>query len=534
MGDEPVVGEVVDGIAHTLAALGVRNAFGMPGGDSLPLVRALESAGIRFVLVRDEASAAFAADASAQLTGTVGVCLATLGPGMTNLASGVMGCTLDRAPVLAITSRYRTDRHGTYTHMMMDQTKVLDATGKGWVRLTAANAAGELRRALAVARAPRPGAVWLEVPTEVASARWSGALCLPPPSPAGVGVDEALAARVRGWRRPVVLAGLAALGAELAPLAEALRAPVVTSYKAKGVIPEGEGWAAGAAGLSPVVDAVQRELVDQADGLLLVGWDPVELRDHWLPGWRTGSGRPEVVVVDAASPTDLPSSIDALHVGPVPPAVAALARGAGASTWTLGQVAEHRARLDALLQDGHDGPATAVRAVQRAVDAHGGDVVVSLDVGAHRITASNVWCAARPDRLLQSNGWSSMGYGLPAGLAAVAHGHAAVVITGDMGLQLVLGELGTARELGGTLVVVVLIDESLSLIELKQERLGHPLAGVRFGNPDLGMLAAAFGGTGIVVEGGEAVTEVVGAALRNGGLHLVGVRVDPAAYRSQM
>ncbi len=527
--------EVVDGIARTMHALGVRTAFGMPGGDSLPLVRALEAVGIRFVLVRDEASAGFAADATAQLTGTVGLCVSTLGPGLTNLVSGVAGCTLDRAPVLAVTSRYRTDRHGTYTHMMLDQSKLLDATGKAWFRVTQANAAGELRRALAIARAPRPGAGWLEVPTEVASARWSGPdVVEPPPMARPTSVAPELVDAVASWSRPLVLAGLGALKADVAALAEALSAPVLTSYKAKGVLPEGRGRSAGAAGLSPVVDAAHRELVDQADGLLLLGWDPVELRDHWLPGWKTGSGRPEVVVVDSHAPTDLPTPIDHLHVGDVARAVADLARADGASSWDPDTVRAHRERVDGIHADGPAGPATAVRAVQEAVDAHPGDVVVSLDVGAHRITASNVWRCERPDRLLQSNGWASMGYGLPAGLAAVAAGHPAVVLTGDMGLQLALGELGSARELGGTLVIVVLLDRSLSLIELKQERLGHPTAGVRFRNPDLALLAGAFGGKGTEVEGPDAARGAVSAALEAGGLHLVGVRIDPGAYRQQM
>jgi len=534
---DPAVVEVVDGIARTLFDLGVRTAFGMPGGDSLPLIRALEAVGVRFVLVRDEASAGFAADATAQLTGTVGLCVSTLGPGLTNLVSGVAGCTLDRAPVLAVTSRYRTDRHGTYTHMMLDQTKLLDATGKAWFRMTAANASGELRRALAIARAPRPGAVWLEVPTEVATAPWDGGFAQPPPAAEPTAVPEAVARTLVSWSRPVILAGLGALDADVAALAEALRAPVLTSYKAKGVVPERAGWAAGAAGLSPIVDGEHRSLVDQADGLLLVGWDPVELRDHWLPGWRVDANGPAIVALDSAWPTDLPTRLDRVHVGDVPNAVAALARSVGArgsSTWARSEVAAHRATVDEHLQDGPRGPATAIRATQAAVDGFDGDVVVTLDVGAHRITASNVWRCSRPHRLLQSNGWASMGYGMPAGLAAVAAGHPAVVLTGDMGLQLVLGELGTARELGGTLVVVVLLDESLSLIELKQERLGHPSAGVRFGNPDLSMLAAAFGGQGVEVEGPDAATHAVSAALQSGGLHIVGIRIDPAGYRRQM
>lgn len=521
--------EVVAVAAQALREAGVEVAWGMPGGDSLPLVRALVDEGIRFVLVRDEASAGFAADASAQLSGAPGLCVATLGPGLVNLLGGVAGATLERSPVLAFTSRYRTDRRGLYTHMMLDQTPLMAATGKAVVRLTAAHAAGELRHALAVAQAPRPGAVWVEIPTEVASATTNAGPLAPPPAPCPAGVDPAVVARVRRWKRPVILVGYAARAAGVAALAEALQAPVLTTYKAKGAVPEGKGWALGAAGLSPVADRVHQALLAEADGLLLLGWDPAELRDHWLPGWSEAA---EVVVVDTHAPTDLPTRIDALHVGDLAAAVGALV-GQGASTWRPAEAAAHRERHDAVFAETTFGPASLVRAVQEAVDAVPG-AVATLDVGAHRITASHVWRCAVPDTLLQSNGWSSMGYGLPAALAARAHGRPAVALTGDMGLQMVLGELGTLAELGGPLVVVVFLDHSLSLIELKQERLGHPTAGVRFTDPDLPALAAAFGLEGCEVSDATSLTAAVSEGLQRKVPTLVGVRFDAAPYRLQM
>jgi len=524
--------EVARVVALALAAEGVRVAFGMPGGDSLPLVRALADVGIRFVLVRDEASAGFAADATAQLTDGVGVCLSTLGPGLTNLASGVAGCTLDRAAVVAITARYRSDRRNLYTHMQLPQEEVLRATGKAWFRLGAAHAGAELRRALAVARAPRPGAVWVEIPTEVAAGTTADRPRALPPAPAPLPVSDALLDQVAGWERPVILVGFPGRRAAVAELAARWGAPVLTTYKAKGCVPESTGWSAGAVGLSPVADAVHQQLIHRADGLLLVGWDPVELRDHWLPGW---SDAPEVVALDTCWPTDLPARLDAVHVGDVPAAVQSLiaASRRPASRWDAAEVEAHRGRHAAVFAEDVFGPAGAVRAVQEAVDRHPG-VVATLDVGAHRITASHVWRCDAPDTLLQSNGWSSMGYGLPAALAAVAAGRPAVAMTGDMGLQLVAGELGTAAELGGTLVVVVFVDASLSLIALKQQRLAHPSRGVQFGNPDLPLLAEAFGGVGRWADDARSTARAVEEGLTRGGLTVVGVRIDPAPYLRQM
>ncbi len=518
---------VADHVAEALAMCGTRHAWGMPGGDSLHLVRAFAEAGIAFHLVRDEASAGFAADASAQLTGAPGACLATISPGLTNMISGVVGCWLDRAPVLALTSRYRSDRHGRYTHMMFDQGKLLDGSAKAWWRMTEAGAPGEVRRALATALAPRPGPVWLEVPTEVAGAPCATSVLPPPPAPAASAPAAALVERVARWRHPVVLAGFAARHSALASLGERLRAPVLTTYKGKGGIPEGTGWSAGAAGLSPVADAVHRSLIERADGLLLIGWDPVELRDHWLPGW---GDLPEVVVLDDHATTDLPARIDELHAGPLPSAVDALL--GGGSTWSLDDVAAHRRRHDAVFEESTFGPATAIRAVQAGTTP---DTVVTLDVGAHRITASHVWHAAAPDRLLQSNGFASMAYGLPAALAAAAHGHPTVCITGDMGLQMCMGELVTAAENEWPIVVVVLDDATLSLIALKQERIAHPDRGVRFANPAWEALARSVGGRAVLASNAETVTRAVRRGLaKRDGLTLVAARIDDAPYRRQM
>ena len=159
-----------------------------------------------------------------------------------------------------------------------------------------------------------------------------------------------------------------------------------------------------------------------------------------------------------------------------------------------------------------------------------------MDVGAHRITATHVFRCEEPRQQLQSNGLCSMATGLPMGIASrlVEPGRPCAVLTGDMGLLMCAGELGLVVERGLDLVVVVLLDDSLSLIELKQERRRYRSSGVRFANPDLPLLARAFGGEGVVVEGEDAVESAVRQAFAAGGLQVVGVRIDAAAYRQQM
>jgi acetolactate synthase-1/2/3 large subunit len=326
----------------------------------------------------------------------------------------------------------------------------------------------------------------------------------------------------------VVLVGFGGRGADVAGAARALRAPVITTYKAKGAIPEGRGWSAGAASLSPVVDAIHQRLLAQADGVVLIGWDPVELRDHWMPGWPEGT---PVFVVDDHQPTDLPTRIDASWVGPIRDSVAQLVDVTSASEWTLDDVARHRDAVEAVFEERTFGPATVIRAVQAATPD---DVVVTLDVGAHRITASNVWRCARPDALLQSNGLASMGYGLPAAIAAAAHGRRALCVTGDAGLQLVAGELGTAVEVGGALVVVVLVDGSLSLIGLKQQRAGRQARGVSFRNPDWAALARSFGARGVMTSSSDEVRAAVAQAFIDGGVTVIAAHFDATPYVRQM
>ena len=526
-------------LASALAARGVRHAFGMPGGEVLPLLDAFREVGIEFVLVRDEASAGFMADAAWQLTGAPGVCVSTLGPGATNLVSGVAGALLDRAAVVAITGQISAHLQQIYTHQTLDQAGMLRPLVKHQVTLTAREAWREIPLALRHLDVGRPGPVHINLPADVARAPQHGLLedhfRTAPTAPTDAALADS-AGRLAAARAPVLLVGLsdrsAAAASALRALQPALRAPGLTTYRAKGLLDEGSPWFGGAFGLSPVVDGAQQALLAQADLILAVGLDPVELRPNWLPGWPAET---PVLVVDSCAPADLLHGRVDVLAGPIPATLDRLraALGEPASAWDPGSLEAHRATITAPFDDGPAGPAAAIRALAAGLPA---DAVVALDGGAHRITASHVWPSVRPGLLLQSNGLSSMGFGLPAALAAAVcrPTSPAVCLTGDMGLWMTLGELGVAQERGLDLVVAYLSDRSLSLIELKQERLHLPSTGVRFANPSVGPLAAAFGGVGVAVQGPEAVTAATRAAIERGGLTLIEITIDPAAYRAQM
>jgi acetolactate synthase-1/2/3 large subunit len=523
-------------LATALAARGVRHAFGMPGGVLLHLIEAFRAEGIDFVLVRHEGSAGFMADVCAQLTDSPGVCLATLGPGVTNLVSPVAGAHLERSCVLAITGQIGSDLIGRYTHQILDQVALFAPVVRHGVLLSAEDPKTDLQTALTALETASPaGPVHIDVPAELWNTEMEALVV--PSRPAITPIERELDGAVQAIkdaRHPVMAVGLQDLSASasdaLSRFVRALGVPVITTYRAKGMLDEGDPWCAGAFGLSPVVDDVQASLLRRSDLLIAVGLDPVELRPQWLPGWPSD-----------LSMVSINSSPDILH------RVAHTMQGSTAevldrltdrtighhSDWKTEEILAHNARWRAPFDDGPKGPASTIRAVQRGM---GPNSICSMDVGAHRITASHVWHCTAPLQQVQSNGFSSMGTGLPGAIAAkLTHPSRPVVaLTGDMGLWMTLGELGVVQERQMDLVVVYLADQALSLIALKQERIPLPTHGVTFENPDVVSLAAAFGGTGHRVCGAAAVEEVVRKACEQGGLHLIEAQIDPSSYRQQM
>jgi len=536
-------------LAEALKARGVTHAFGMPGGSSLPFLEAFRAVGIEFVLVRHEGSAGFMADAAFHITRAPGVCIATLGPGATNLVSGVAGSLLERSKVVAITSQIGTAIRDRYTHQILDQVALFRPVARRVVAVNTDMAAMQTLTALATLDRHPPGPVVLDIPTEVASAtvseadaRW-GMHARPRPIP-----DVSHAAELlQKARRPLVVVGCGELSIPVANgvrrLVTAADAVSLTTYRAVGMVDDAHPLHAGAFGLSPVVDAHQRGLFEQADLMVAVGLDIVELRPQWLPGW------PEdlpIVSVDAFGQDDLLGCIVEELTGPVMETLDALREAAfgappdddpdaiqGETDWTAAALEAHRVACMAPFDDGPDGPAATIRAVQ-AGSPEG--TRFSLDVGAHRITAAHVLRAGSPNQILQSNGFSSMGTGLPGAIASrlVDPKTPAVALTGDAGLWMTVGELGVVQERGLDLVVVYLSDASLSLIQLKQERIPLPDHGVTFANPRVGPLAEAFGGVGVTVRGADAVRQAVEEAHARGGLTVIEAVVDPAAYRRQM
>lgn len=535
--------KTADIIAHALKAEGVRYAFGIPGGEVLELLEAFRKAGIRFVLTKQELGAGFMADASFQLTGAPGVLVATLGPGFTGIVTPVAQALLDRSALIAITGEIDTSLKPIFTHQVIDQCEVLRPLVKWSTMISAQGAFEQVRKGIAIAKTSMPGPVHFNLPTDVAGAeqpagRRSKAARIPA-VPAAADLRN-----MRNWlndaRRPLALIGvgvqLDGAEAELKHFLERWRVPFITTYKAKGVVPEDHPLAIGSTGLSPVVDKIHMTQVDEADLVLTVGFDPVELRSDWIAPWDAGK---RTVNIDLVPNTHhvYCSSIEC--VGSVAGTLRQLAADAPAKAprrWSGAEISRYRNAIRAAIV--HQ-PARGIGPYQVAStlrEVFPRNTIATVDTGSHRILVNHVWEAYEPRRLLQSNGLGSMGYGLPAAIAAklLFPKRPVLAMTGEAGLDMVIGELALLHHHRLSVTIVVFRDDTLSLIKLKQERMKLPETGVVTGNPDYAALARAYGGNGMVAASMAELRKAARAALRSSRFTLIEARIDPAEYRHQM
>jgi acetolactate synthase-1/2/3 large subunit len=524
-----------DIIARRLHAAGCRTAFGIPGGEVLTLIDALERSGIRFVLTKHENSAGFMAEGTWHGTGAPGILVATVGPGIANAVNVVANAVQDRVPLIVISGRIDPAEAMRYTHQVFDQSALLGQVCKA--SLTAPDGAigAMIDKAVSIAISGRPGPVHIDLPIRVAAAeqpeppvvlRGPALLAAPAPGPA---LDRARA-MFAAAKRPVMMAGLDVLGepggAEaVRGFVERHRIPLVTSYKAKGVLPEDHPLALGSHGLSPKSEKLVLPLFAAADLVIAAGYDPIEMRIGWQDPWD-----PAKAIEFAHAPNDHDMHYAALSW------VSSVAGGLAAidtepkDGWPDDTPARIRGQLaEAFAPKGAWGPDRAIAEIMAAVPD---EVTITVDTGAHRILLSQMWRARHPREVLQSTGLCTMGCALPL---AMGFKHArpdapVVAFTGDAGLEMVLGELATLRDLGLAVVVVVFVDDSLALIELKQRAMGMQNAGVDFRATDFATLARIYGGNGVAVTGPGEAGPAVAEALAADRFTIVAVKIPRRAY----
>ena len=531
----------VDIIARRLYAAGCRTAFGIPGGEVVAMIDALEQAGINFVLTKHENNAGFMAEGSYHMSGAPGILVTTLGPGLANAVNVIANAYQDRVPLIVLTACIDAEDALTFTHQIFDHAELLRSLTKACLRLGGRDAAVLAEKAVALALADRPGPVFIDLPMSQSEALQPvterPATAHPAPvCPAGAPLEMA-----RRWlseaKRPLLIAGLDVMNHDaaysLAEFARRFDMPVITTYKAKGILPEDDALALGGAGLSPIADAILLPLVAKADLVLLAGYDPIEMRIAWRDA--VDPAQQKVIDISAVPNDHFMHRASLQFVAHVGATLDAIADGMnGAQVWPGGEPAAARAALSTSYGQGEEwGPTAIVETVREALPRN---AVATVDSGAHRILASQVWPCYEPRGLLQSTALCTMGCALPLAIGAklAAPERAAVVFTGDAGLEMILGELATARDLALALLVVVFVDRSLALIELKQRAMQMENRGVDFEATDFAAVAQALGGTGVNIDSREDLARETAAALGRDGFTLLACHIERRAYDGRL
>jgi acetolactate synthase-1/2/3 large subunit len=522
-------------LVHCLRNEGVGVIFGVPGEETLAFLDAIGQSGIRFVTCRHEQGAAFMADVWGRLSGRAGVCLGTLGPGATNLTTGVGDANLDRAPVVAITGQAGRDRIHKESHQYVNVVDMFRPITKWNTRLEIGEVIPEaVRKAFKVAEAEKPGACHLELPEDVADEAVAGtATPLSTERPRRPSPDRQALRYAAGLidraRHPLIFAGNGVIRGQasyaLRQFAGRTGIPVANTFMAKGCLPWNHELHLGTIGLQ------MRDVVscgfDRADLVIAAGYDPVEFAPKLWNGDRSKTVvhidftpaevdedyQPAVeVVADIREALDLLTDLVSTRRDPD--------RARQLHDWILGELQAGATDNGFPLK-----PQRILHDLRKVLAPQ--DILVS-DVGAHKLWVARLFQAEEPNTVIISNGFAAMGIGLPGAIAAkLLHPDRRVVaVVGDGGFLMNVQELETAVRLDLAVVVVIFRDDAYGVIRWKQlTRYGRE-AGVQFGNPDFSALARAFGCRGARIEAAEELVPALESAFAGRGPCLLEVPVD--------
>ena len=523
-----------DLFVQALQAEGVDHVFGIPGEETLALLESLRSSGIRLVLTRHEQAAGFMAATWGRLTGQAGVCLATLGPGATNLVTAAAYAQLGAMPMLMLTGQkpIRSSKQGHF--QIVDVVDMMRPLTKYTRQLVSADAIpAKVREAVRLAREERPGATHLELPQDIASDD-TDAIVLPPVySRRPLAEDKALAAAadaIRKARDPLLMIGAGAnrktTSKMLHAFVERLGIPFFSTQMGKGVLDESGPLWLGTAALSDG-DFVHRA-IDAADCIINIGHDVIE-----KPPFSMHRGRRTVIHVNYS-----PAVVDQVYF-PQIEVVGDIAH----SVWALAERLEPQPHWDFTFFDrvrealcGHVAelaadarfPMAVPRLVASLADALAPEDITCLDNGLYKLWFARHARCRLPNTLLLDNALATMGAGLPSAIAAALArpGRRVVAVCGDGGFMMNSQELETAVRLGIDLVVLVLRDDAYGMIKWKQAHDGYPPYGMDYGNPDFVRYAESYGARGHRAASIEGFEAQLRQALDTPGVDLIEVPID--------
>lgn len=517
-------------LVDCLLSEGVDRIYGIPGEENLEIMDALYEAGMPFVLTRHEQAAAFMAATAGRLTGRPGVCLSTLGPGATNLVSGVADACLSNLPMIALVAQAGRSRRDPPQKQVLDLLALFrPLTKKAMDVGEPADVPGSVREAFKVAVSERSGPVMLQVPEDVMKMEASGSPLPFSRRARRRATDEDLAVVrdvLSSSERPLVLAGHGVLRenavSELRCLSDAWNLPVGCTWMAAGAMPFDNDLSLGTVGMRN--SDLVKECYDEADAVLLLGFDATEFQPQY---WNRGRTK-RIAYLGRTKPAEcLNLKPEVVALGDLPWSLERLIPNADPrKEWHRA----HREKLVYELSGDTEGPKALVQAMRRCLGKE--DILVS-DVGAHLIWLAKYYPSYAPNTLLLQNGLIPMGVAIPSAIAAkIVHpGRMVVAAVGDGGFMMSSAELETAKRLGINFVTVIFNDGGLGLIREKMQRGMGRSSNVDLGSPDVPAYARSFGAEGYSVEAGE-FEPVLRDCLERDALAVIDVRVDYSHNRN--
>ncbi len=522
-------------VVRCLENEGVEYVFQLPGEETLAITDALSQSNLKLVTVRHEQAAAFMAGVYGRLTGHAGVCLATLGPGATNLATGIADANVDRAPLVALTGQASLEYVHKEYHQYVDVVSVLRPITKWNNRIQRADTVPEaVRKAFSLAETEKPGSTHLELPEDVAD-QTTNRTPLPQvpgpeqPRPRTNQIKKA-AQLINESKTPLILAGNGIIRADstrqLRKFLSLTKIPVAHTFMGKGAVPDDSPFSLYAIGLQ--VQTAVNKAFEQADVVIAIGYDLVE----YTPVLWNPQNDKTIIHIDSRN-----AEVDNNYQPQVQ---------------LVGQIGEAITHLTSYVKPrSADGSKELREAVVEEVEAESGDnsfplkpkrvlhdmrqalakndVLVS-DVGEHKLWIARYFSTYNPNTVLISNGYSSMGIGIPGAIAAklVNPSRHVVAAVGDGGFLMSFHELETAVRLGVAITVVVFRDNAYGAIKRKQLARFGRATGVDFQNPDFVQLAQAFNAEGYRPEKASELLPILEEALQSSKPCVIDVSVEYA------
>lgn len=523
-------------VAAALKKNNVHFLFGIPGGgSSVDLIEACRREEIPFVLVQHETTAAMMAVVSGELTNSCGACISIMGPGATNLTSGAIYAYLERHPLICFTETYGPGQAPLTSMQKIDHSAMFDPICKASITLDANEPESRITEAIHIANTERPGPVHVDLPMDFAPSIQTDGHVIRDQNPNDShridGDLKAISATIDQANKPVLVVGPVVLRHraqdDLLSLAEKIQAAVMVTSKARGAIPEDHPLYAG------IMSGVYREetfegrMMAKSDLVLAVGLDRTELLSPWK------HTQPLLTLDAVRVPSNETVGVPLLAAtGPLPHLLASVTTHVQQrQTWNPSEIQDFWSAVSKEL--GAESPdLNAASALYRARQIAPRDAILTTEAGIYGRVNLYAWKVYEPGTYFDSSGTNTMGYSVPAALAAslVRPSQKTIALVGDAGMLMRAGELETAARLKLAPVIIVFDDGTLGMIRIKQQAKEYARVGVDLAQTNFVQLAESFGGVGWEVHSLEEFEIAFNASMESDRLHLIDVRVDPDVY----